>query len=85
MPGYRAGFGHIAARLAEQVADLGHGAVAIVRDDVEHHGHPMWRIAFVSDLLKLLRITVFARSASNGALDVLLGHVFSLGAIHRQA
>ncbi len=51
LPGHRAGLGDRAAVLRQDRADLGAGAVAVVGEHLDEHGHAVRRVALVGDRL----------------------------------
>ena len=61
------------AVLAENVADVGNGAVLVICRHINKYGHAARPIAFVHDLF-IDRAIHFARAALNAALDVVLRH-----------
>src|ERR1700687_182436 len=72
-----AGFGHVAAVLAHEMAELTDHAVAVGSDNLNQHAHSTWAISFEGGFLILLAFQL-AGAAKNGALDVFTWHVRSL-------
>src|SRR5271163_2533432 len=72
-----AGFRQRAARLAEIGAHFAGGAVAIVGQRLDDNGDPARRITLVANFVVIL--AVGARGLLDGALDIVLGHVFCAG------
>src|SRR5690606_26101713 len=81
---YRAFRTHVAAALAERMADVGHGAHAVVGQAVHDHGHATGRIALVADLFVLDAFQLTGRLL-DGALDHILGHVRGQALVHGHA
>ena len=71
-------FAEVAAVLAEGMADLADGAIAIVGGEVEQHGDAAGTVAFEIEFL-VGRARQFAGAALDGALDVVGRHVLGLG------
>src|ERR1700682_3926671 len=76
-PSDGAGFGHVAAVLAHEVAELTDHAVAVGGDDLNQHAHSARAISFEGGFLILLAFQL-AGAAKNGALDVFTWHLRSL-------
>src|SRR6267142_386538 len=72
-----AGFGHVAAVLAHEMAELTDHAVAVGGDDLNQHAHSARAISFEGSFFILLAFQL-AGAAKNGALDVFTWHVRSL-------
>ncbi len=70
-----ADFGQVAAILAHKMAKLTNDAVAIRGDDLNQHAHSARTVAFEGGFLKLLAFEL-AGAAKDGALNVLVRHVF---------
>src|SRR5512143_3335397 len=70
--------------MREGVAELGNGAVAVVCDALDHHGHAVRSKALIHHLLEGCRVLVLAGAAADGALDVVLGHVLRAGLVDGQ-
>ena len=51
LPGHRTGLGDGAAQLLQQRADVAAGAVAVVGEHLDEHGHAVGGVALVGDLL----------------------------------
>ena len=71
--GDRAGFAEIAAGLGEEGADVGGGAVAVIRQRLDDHGDAAGTVALVADLV--VALAVAAGRLLDGALDIVLRHV----------
>src|SRR5438477_5445688 len=63
---------------AKDAADIGRGAVFVIRRHFDDHGHAAGSVAFVDDLVEMLRFHAFTGPALDGALDVVVRH--ALGA-----
>ena len=74
----------VAAVLGERVADLGAGAVAVVRRRLDEHRHAAGAVALVGDGLERLGVGALAGALRDRALDVVLGHRGVLGLLHGQ-
>ncbi len=77
---HRAGLGEVAAGLGEVGADVGGGAVAVVGQRLDDDGDAAGAIALVADLVIVL--AVIAGGLLDGALDIVLGHVFGARCDH---
>src|SRR5207302_11513142 len=77
-PRNSARFGHVSAVLAENMANLTYGAVAVVGVDVKQDCHSTRSVAFERKLF-ISRTGKFARAALDRAFDVVGGHVLCLG------
>ena len=75
----------LAAVLGEDVAHVGGGPVAVVRENVDQDGDPARRVALVGDPLVGIGIGARARTLIDGALDVVVGHVGILGLLYGEA
>ena len=71
--GDRAGLAEIAAGLAEERADVGGGAIAVVGQRLDDDSDAAGAITLVTDLVIALRLA--AHRLLDGALDIVLGHV----------
>src|SRR5574340_783958 len=60
LPGDGAKLAEGATRVSECMAKLGHGAVAVIGDALNHNSDPVRCIALIEDLLKGRRILVLA-------------------------
>ena len=81
---HRAGLAQVAAVLREGVADLAYRAVAVVGQYIHNDGHAAGAVALEGDLL-VVDAFQFAGAALDGALDVVLRHIFGLGRQNRGA
>src|SRR3984957_4319948 len=81
--GHRAGLAEIAAGLGEVGADVGGGAVAVVGQRLDDHGHPAGTVALVADLVVILALA--ADRLFYRALDRVLRHVLLAGRDDRGA
>src|SRR5690606_38946132 len=70
----------IAAVLGQRVADLGHGALAVVGHAVDQDSGTAGPVALVADFLEV-GIVGASRAALDGAQDVVLGHVGRSGLV----
>src|SRR5258708_16458141 len=77
-PGHGARFRHVSAVLAEGVANLTYGTVAIVGINVEQDGDPTRPVTFERKLF-VGSARKFARAALDRAFDVVGRHVLCLG------
>src|SRR5204862_287851 len=82
-PGDGVGGGEIAAMLLEQVAQLADRAVLVVGQDIDDDGRAARPVRFVLGLF-VRDAGLFARAATDGALDVLGGAPDSRRGRHRQ-
>ena len=82
--GHRARLAEVAAVLVERVADLGAGAVAVVRRGLHQQRHAARAVALVHDRLERVGVAARARALGDGALDVVLGHRRVLGLLDGQ-
>ena len=80
-PGHRTGFTHVAAVLAEGVADFADRAIAVIGGDFDQDGHAAGAVAFEGDLF-VGNARQLAGTALDGALDVVGGHVLGLSRGH---
>src|SRR5262249_2524486 len=71
--GHAAGTAHVAAAALEDLADFAVGAITVVGEDVDEHGHAARAETLIGDLLKGHALN-FARAGFDGPLDVVLGH-----------
>src|SRR6185503_20971810 len=76
LPAHRAEFCHVTASLTKGMTYVRDGAVAIIGDGFDHHGHAMWSISFIRDGFKRRALFILPGAASDGALDIILGRVF---------
>lgn len=83
-PAHAVGLAQRSAGAGEQVADGGDSAVAIVREDVDHHGHAMRTVALVADLLELLTCQL-AGAPFDRVLDLVGWHVDLSRLLHGEA
>jgi hypothetical protein len=60
------------------VADVGHGAVLVVREAFHHQGHPGRTVAFQDHLFQS-GAAAAAFAALNGPGDIVIGHIFGPG------
>ncbi len=74
-PADGAGFRHVAAVFAHEVAEFANDAIAIGRDHLDQHANAARAVAFEGGFLILLALEL-AGAAQNSALDVFIGHVF---------
>src|SRR5690606_30071977 len=74
----------VAAVLREGVADVGDGAVGVVREALDEEGDAAGAVALVRHLL-VVGAGDLARAALDGAFDVVLGHVLRLRLVHGEA
>ena len=72
-----AGFGHVAAVLAEGMSDFADGAVAIVGADVDQYRSASGTVSLERELF-VVDAGEFAGTTLNGALDVVGRHVLGL-------
>ncbi len=83
-PGDAALFAEVAAVLGKHVADLAHGAIAIVGGDHHQNRGAAGAVAFEHHLVDLAAFQ-FAGAAHDGLLDVVGRHAGSLGGRNRRA
>src|SRR5439155_6790926 len=74
-PGHRARFRHVSAVLAEDVANLAYGAVAVVGIDVEQDRHSTRPVTFERKLF-ISSAGKLARAPLDRSLDVVGRHIF---------
>ena len=77
-PGHRARFRHVSTVLAEDVANLAYGAVAVVGIDVEQDRHSTRPVTFERKLF-ISSAGKLARAPLDRSLDVVGRHIFGLG------
>ena len=70
--------------LAERVAHVAAGAVAVVGQRLDEHRDAAGAVALVEDGLVALGVGALAGAALDRALDVVLGHRGVLGLLHGQ-
>src|SRR6266480_5996996 len=75
-------FGHVAAVLAHEMAELTDHAVAVGGDDLNQHPHAARAVAFKGGFLILLAFQLPGAS-QNGSLDVVAWHVRGLSRQNR--
>src|SRR5207249_8815759 len=83
-PGHRAGLSERPARLGDDGAYLGDGAVAVIGDGLDEHGYAVRAVCLVHDLLVMGATLGPARAPLDGALDVFEGHVLGARPLHGQ-
>ena len=81
-PRHRTRFAHVPAVFRKDVPDLAHGAVAIVRDNLDQHRDAAGAVAFVHDFFDLTAFE-FACALLHRPLDVIGRHVDGLGILDR--
>ena len=67
---------HVAIKLVEDGAHVGHGARGVVGQGVDKNGHAVRAITFIGHLL--IFALVFSHCVFNCALNVIFRHVFAL-------
>ena len=77
-PGHTAVFPEVAAVFGEDVADVGHRPVLVVRQGLQQDGGAPRPVTFVGGLLVVDPLQL-AGAFFDGTVDVVFGHVFGLG------
>jgi hypothetical protein len=77
-PANRAGFRHIAAILAHEVAEFTDDSVAVGGHDLDQHAHAARAVSFKCGFFVHLAFQL-AGAPQDGALNVFIGHVLALG------
>ncbi len=85
LPRHRTRLRHRAADLVQLVLELGECAVAVVGRDLNKQRDATRRVRLVDHLFDLSAVLQLARTALDGAFDVVLRHILCLGAVDCQA
>src|SRR5881227_694475 len=75
--GNTSGRGEVAVVFAKNAPDLGGSSILVVSRGFNDHCHTAWPITLVNNLVEVLRLIAFARSAFDCALDIIVRHALS--------
>ena len=84
LPGDRPRLAQAAIGACKDAAQFGNGAVAIVGQAVDQDRNAMWAIPFIDNLFNFGSIFFQPSPTADGAIDIVLGHIFGAGFIHGQ-
>jgi len=83
--GYTTFGAQVAAGTREGAADVGHGAVAVVGQHLDHQGHLVRGVALVREFFEGQAFAALAGGFGDGALNIFLGHVRLTGFVDCQS